>query len=429
MTNTKTTTKREIETKAKNEQRILQSAEKLKSITDNSNNIVNVKAIEIMQRLKETKNVNDTVFVNLCYSLATILIQSKLKSLNGNEKTFNENNVELKKEIAIITNTNGNGLKYDTYIKTLNELYYKEYNQNGDVVIKCKDKKQAQQIEKQLAQLNQFESGLELLQDITVKLFAYINQALEKGIENASDTFLLDSYVITIPHSKVYRNGNIKPVELWQQTTTNHIKELSKEISRYIEHLKQVKETSVCYDALETEIFNEQTNEYETITTYHKVNAISVCDVTDYNGKLVTQTANTQTENLIENILEKANFTRVQAYIFKHHFTNNESMQEIADKLKISLKNVEMQMTRIKAKCVETGLFEKYGLFASDIKTISNAEKSQQIICKDTDNNYICTFESLGKASKTLNISKGCLSECLKGKRKTVKGYIFEYSR
>lgn len=429
MTNTKTTTKREIETKAKNEQRILQSAEKLKSITDNSNNIVNVKAIEIMQRLKETKNVNDTVFVNLCYSLATILIQSKLKSLNGNEKTFNENNVELKKEIAIITNTNGNGLKYDTYIKTLNELYYKEYNQNGDVVIKCKDKKQAQQIEKQLAQLNQFESGLELLQDITVKLFAYINQALEKGIENASDTFLLDSYVITIPHSKVYRNGNTKPAELWQQTTTNHIKELSKEISRYIEHLKQVKETSVCYDALETEIFNEQTNEYETITTYHKVNAISVCDVTDYNGKLVTQTANTQTENLIENILEKANFTRVQAYIFKHHFTNNESMQEIADKLKISLKNVEMQMTRIKAKCVETGLFEKYGLFASDIKTISNAEKSQQIICKDTDNNYICTFESLGKASKTLNISKGCLSECLKGKRKTVKGYIFEYSR
>lgn len=429
MKTTTTTTKRQQQVEKKNKERILQSAEKLQAITSNENNIVNIKAVEIMQRLKQCKDVNDLEFVNSCYSLVTILIQSKLKSLNKNERTYNENNVELKKQITIVTNTNDNGLKYNTYIQELNNLYYSEYNADGDIVVKCKDKKQAQQIEKRIENLNQFESGIDLIQEIILKLFYYINQAIENGLEKTKDTFLLDSYVVTIPHSKVYRNGNEKPVELWQKTTTNHIKELSKEISRYIENLKQVKNNTVCYDAIETEIYNSETNDFETITTYYKVKNISVSDVYDYNGKLFTQTANTQTENLIESILQKANFTRVQAYIFKHHFTNNESLQEIADKLQISVDNVKVQISRIKTKCVKTGLFEKYGLFASDIKTISNTEKSQQIICKDTNGDYICTFESLGKASKTLNISKGCLSECLKGKRKTVKGYIFEYSR
>lgn len=62
-------------------------------------------------------------------------------------------------------------------------------------------------------------------------------------------------------------------------------------------------------------MIENENGEQETITQYKQASILSVVPTCDINGKIITETANETTEHLIENVLEKANFTRNESYI------------------------------------------------------------------------------------------------------------------
>ncbi len=415
--------------KERNEQRLATTKEQIKQATANNESIVNQKAVELSQVLRTTKDKDNAQATHILYTIASILSHSKLNKLNAKETTYNATNVELKNDIAKAIDRNGNGTKYETTVEQLNKLYVVKYNKDGKRLIECTDKRRAQEIEKRLVSLAN-NDGIDIIQDAVLKLWYYIDKAIKKyGIENLTDTILLDTFEKAIPHSKVYRNGEQKPVELWQYRTTNAIKETSIEISRSIEKLKSVKDTEKAYIPIETLIENEN-GEQETITQYKQASILSVVPTCDINGKIITETANETTEHLIENVLEKANFTRNESYIFKWYFVGNKTKEQILEKLNISATSnyFEKTVANIRRKCAVVLCADtKYTI--EDTNRRNNEQKKQKIVCYIAESEQeIATFESIGKASEFLNIDKGNISKCLKGERKTANGYIFKYA-
>lgn len=51
----------------------------------------------------------------------------------------------------------------------------------------------------------------------------------------------------------------------------------------------------------------------------------------------------------------------------------------------------------------------------------------KQIVQKDLNGNVIATFQSIMDAHRTTKIGRQSIQHCLQGKRKTTKGFIFEY--
>lgn len=463
-TNTKTT--KRIETiKANNEKRQQQSKEKIIQTSNNENSIVNKKAMEIVTLLKETKDKNNEQFTKELYNLASILIQSKIKHIN-NEQTNNNNNKEtsnkkgkietdkryrkenqdLKNQVYqlfyhdnknVKTETKDNNrLLYLVYIEQLDNLYITKYNTNGEKSIICTDKESEKNIMKKLTELTRLNNAMDMLQDIVTELWYYIQNELEvinfDYNKLKTDTFnnccLLKEFEIVKLHTTTYRNNQLKPVELWEKTFTNPIKETNKQITRIIDSKKAIKENTIAYQELENTIYNPFTEQIETFKQYKKACKLSIVDTMDNNGKSLAQTADIETIGLIEKILAKANFTRNQAYIFKMYFCDDHSINGISDTLKISDRYIKKEIANIKQKCIDTGIFKQLGYM--DNTPIKKEYTNKKIACYDiTDNEkiFICNFDSIGIASKSLKIDKGNISKVLKGILKQTKGFYFEY--
>lgn len=439
-TNTKTT-KRIEQLKKNNEKRKEKSKEKIIQTINNTESTVNKKAVECVTILKETQDKNSPEFTTCLYQLSSIIIQSKLKNINKDDKKFREETAQLKNELGQLfyhsTDNNNNTPLRNIYLNELNSLYITTYNSNGDRVTKCTDKQKEKKILKDLENLTRLESAEEILQDIVLKLWYYIEKELKLiaydfgklRTETLQECCLLKEFEKVKLHTTTYKNGDVKPVELWEKTFTNPIKESLQEVSRIIDSKKAVKENTIPYDSIETTIYNPLTEEEETIIKYHKIPQIAVVDTLDGNGKQFAQTADKQTLNLIEKISAKANFTNNQTYIFKQYFGNGKSITQLADKMKVQERYIKKELANIKQKAVDTRIFESVGY--TDEKAVDNSKKARKIACYDvTDEQnkiFVCFFESLGKANKSLLIDKGNISKVLKGSRKQVNGFCFEY--
>ena len=435
-TNASKGNKRLENAQARNERRLASTKSQIEQATSNEQSIINIKAIEIMQILKKTKDINNKTVLKDMYLIAIVLCQSKLKRLNSKDSTYNEHNAQLKAEIYHATNNESNGLKYQQLVDALNNLYMTEYDKNGNAITVCTDKKQASDIEKRLAKLTDFDNASDILQSAICKLWQYINKAIEQGLDNIQDSYLLDAFAVVIPSSTIYKNGNKKPCELWQYKYTNAIKETSIEISRQIEKMKAFREQEKVYVPLhELEQAESEYNEQDENgnTRYKQASKLALIPTYDCNGKQITTTSDYATERLINNIIQKANFTKRQLYIFKHYFINQDmSILEISDKLKVTERYIEQEIKKIRVKCVNTKLLAVYGYNASDLDRLNNEQKKQAIICymllENGNTKQIAEFESIGQASKILNISKGNISKVLKNQRKQANGYIFKYA-
>lgn len=429
-------TKRIETIKQNNAKRKEESKNKLLQLTTNADNILNKKAIECISILKDTKNKDNQLFTNSLHQLATIIVQSKLKNINKNNDRYKEEVAQLKKEVTQLTHyshDNYNGLSQrDIYLQQLNDLYITTYNDNGDLIIKCKDNKKEQQILKQLENLSTLDNGEELIQDIKLKLWDYIHKALQDVSYNYSQlstNCLLDCFSIVKMQSIIYRNGHIKPVELWEQVYTNAIKECLKEVSRIVDSKKTIKESTIAYESVETTVYNPFENIEQTYTRYRQVPQIAIVDTMDSNNKPFAQTADIATIGLIDKIITTANFTRNQSYIFKMYICNNCSIVEIADKMQVRTCYIEKEVVKIKQKIIDTGILKEFGY--TNIKPSNKTQIAQKIACYDVTNPqdkiFVANFNSIGEASKTLSVDKGNISKVLKGILKQTKGFYFEY--
>ena len=108
------------------------------------------------------------------------------------------------------------------------------------------------------------------------------------------------------------------------------------------------------------------------------------------------------------------------------------TVTEIADKLKINEKNLEKQVKRVKIKCVDTQLLNRFGYSKQDINGKTNDEKKQLVIAymltENGNKKEFARFNGVGEASRTLGIDKNSIRKVANGKRKTAGGYVFEYA-
>lgn len=416
-TNTSKQTKRQAQAQASNTKRLAITKASIDNATKDNKNIVNVKALETMQALKQYGK-ESRAFTDVSQQLCTILVQTRLKRLYNNENTTNEQHRITKAKISAYMDKNGHGNRVQTAIDELNKLYIVKHNKNGEYITVCTDKQQAQAIEKKIAEYTALgnDGGHDLIYSAYLKLWDYISKV---DISTVSNDYLLQPFETVILKSKVYRNGSPKDASLWQYTTTNIIKEITKEISRQIESERAVRDTAVPYEEVTTEL------DGESIRQYHRTKALYCDTVTDFNGKVATIINNQTTEQFFESIPEKCGLSKMESIVLKLHYLDNMSFDEIADKYQVAQETVIKHNCRLKEKIVKSGIFAKHGL----TEKTDNLQRAKTIYMFTTQGEYITAFESIGQANKTLNISKGCISENLKGKRKTAGGYVFAYTR
>lgn len=425
--NTTTTTKetkRQKKATESNTKRLATTKANIEKATQESETLVNAKAIETMQALKQYGK-ESRQFNNVAQQLCTILVQSKLKRLYNNGKTSSEQQRTLKAKISAYMDKNGNGNKIQTALDELEKLYITRYNQNGEKEIMCTDKKQAQEIEKKIIEYSSIgnNGGHDLVQDALLKLWSYIKKI--EDISTVPENYLLQPFEIPLLHLNYYRkSGQPKPKNLWQYANTNVIKEISKTITQIIDDEKAIKDTF--------EPFEEKTVELDGIAlrTYHKTRAIYCDTVTDFNGKVTTVVNNQTTEQLFESIPEKCNLSKMESVVLKLHYygdSNGKSLsfEQIADKYEVSVESIKKHDARLKDKIVKSGVFAKYGF----TERVNNGQTATAVYMFTIDGDFIQEFESLGVASKALKIDKGSLSKVLNGRRKSVNGCIFKYTR
>lgn len=435
-TSTKTNYEKRIEkAKAQNEKRIEKTKEQIEKVIA-IDTITNQVAKQLIQTIKDTKSKDNEKVTNKLYELATIQICSKIKHINNDKNTYNKNNDELKKDIVMlmldeeyIPNehdkrkyqkeiTFANGIKTMRIIKRIEQQYETKYNKEGKKITVCNDLEIVNDCYDELCKLSMYEKGFDLLHETICKTLYLIDIELQKVNYNYNKldiNILLQPYEEVILHSTTYKNTNEqKPKEFWKYKTTNHLKEISLFISQYITNQKAIRTNEKSYHSLECELNG---------ISYEKYVASDKIAVDD--GE--TQTTNITIQEQIKTIIQKANFTKNQAYIFKWYMCNGKTQEQICHTLKISDSYFKQTVAKIREKIVDTNIFN--GITKEQIQKPNNEQKQMQINCYKVDNgnkDFICCFDSLGLASATLKIDKSNISKVLKGKLQQTKGYIFE---
>lgn len=93
------------------------------------------------------------------------------------------------------------------------------------------------------------------------------------------------------------------------------------------------------------------------------------------------------------------------------------------DKLQINHKNENKLDNQLNNLEWCTAKYNTY--YSNGVERCAKA-KEKPIDQYDLDGNFIATWESIKKASETLNINKSSISQCVRERRKT-HGYIFRY--
>ncbi len=429
------TTKRIAQAKAKSQEQIARTQEQIAKATA-TDNIINQKAREVMQAYL-TNGANSNEYGKKIIELSNIICHCRLNKLLANDTTFrNEFNL-FKNDITISS-------KYFQMLEVLESLYVMKYNNNGDLETICTDKQREKEIYKQIANLTGL-NGCDLVSVCYVSLLDIIDKANKENTLN--ENTLLDTFVVYNLTSKTYRNGTIKPKELWTQKTTNGIREASKQVSRAITSDRAVREQTTLYNAIVSTYANEN-GEQETFTRYRKAPLLSAYEITDINGKQTAIVTNEQRQMDFESIPQRANLTARESYILKwvyegsseqqtHENENGEkvktlfigckTLEQIADEWKVTTQCVEITHQRLLNKLIKSGIFSNIPLAPITRKASEERAVKCYRLNENGEKEYISTFASLHIASEVLNIGRADIRRTIKGERKTAKGLIFEY--
>lgn len=126
----------------------------------------------------------------------------------------------------------------------------------------------------------------------------------------------------------------------------------------------------------------------------------------------------------IDTLSETLNMTQREIKVMQY-FVSGMSVHEIAVKMKTSDSRIADIRKHIQEKYLEKMTIPD----SVKIVTSENVTKiAQKVYVTLIDGTEIGTFDSIGIASKELNVDKSNISKCLKGKIKYTNGYIFKYA-
>ena len=428
-------TKRLKQAQEQTQKAIAKTTEQITTATA-TDSIINQKAVECMtEYIKNGEHSNE--YGKKIIELSTIICHCRLNKLMQSDETFRPEFVTLKNDITISS-------KYFQMLEVLESLYITRYNSNGDLETICTDKAREKEIYKQIANLTGLD-GSDLVSVCNIALLNIVNKAKEN--KTICKTTLLDTFLVYNLTSKTYRNGTVKPKELWTQKATNGIREASAQVTRAITANRAIKEQTALYTAIETTYTNEN-GEQETATRYRKAPLLSAYEITDINGKQTAIVSNEQRKIDFETIPQRANLTARESYILKwvyegfseYQTTENENgekvktlfvgcktLEQIADEWKIEKSTIYTMHRRMLDKLIKSGIFADIPL--EPIKNEQSTEKAVKCyrMTENGEKQYITTYPSIKTASEKLKICRADIRRTIKGERKTAKGLVFEY--
>jgi len=431
MKTTTTTTKREQAAADRNAKREAAALEKLHTVAF-SESATNTAADALVQYVND-HGTNDDEAARLMYALGDIITHNRLNALDRDGKTYHPIHRIIKAGVTA-AQCDGYATRADYIADRLNALIVTEYNADGEAVTKCTDYREENRLLKALADCNELSLGGDLRQ---VAALAILN-VLKQAPRPIPADYLRAPFRVLIPSLSVYRDGTPKPRELWEYTFTNQIKEIGKVIGRALGAERERVDTTKPLEEIYTEIETDE-GEVIPVTTYRAASFLAVSDVYDFNGKVTAQVVDKPTNDLVKRVLSGCNFSKVEAQIFRAMFCTAKpaTFEQIADRLRISVGTVKSHYNRILTKVVASGIIEDANTTtAADLKEKRTA-KPTAVKCyraADCENGnttaaaVLYTFTSVSRAAKVLGLSKGHISEQLKGKRQTVGDFIFRYA-
>ena len=280
----------------------------------------------------------------------TFAVLKKLETASGN-KTI----ADLRRDLARDLN-NADDLAYSIQNATKTE-----YNADGERVIKTADK----DLNKASADLTAetISDASDLLQTALLTIYAETAKIQEKYpyyfwmIDTDGKPFPFMEFPYTVRRLK--RKVWIKTAESvdgWETKETTVIQEVYKAIRREVESNRsmQIASNKYCYIAdLATD---EESGDEETI--YRRLPKYSGLaeETTDYNGKVTAITADKESAETADRLVESLNLSKQQATILQYRMSGY-GRRAIATALGVRDDNIKVQLRRIAEKATASGLF------------------------------------------------------------------------
>lgn len=228
-----------------------------------------------------------------------------------------------------------------------------QYNASGDIVEIVTDKNAFNRYNNMIKLT--LGDGLDLRNDAIVAIQTETAKAMERYNFNLPSCWMETAYTVRRLNRKVW----IKSTDntgAWIDDETTPIKEIYKTVRRSIENNRTVnadpRNTYIYISELVTDTESDTT---ETAYTRYPKYADLGGYVVDFNGKPTTYTADQQTADDIDEIINRFNLSVTQAKILQLRLCGYGN-KSIATYLNISLSSVKTQLRRIQAKAVEIGI-------------------------------------------------------------------------
>lgn len=267
----------------------------------------------------------------------TFAVLKKLESASGN-KTI----ADLRRDLARDLD-NANDLAYSIQNATKTE-----YNADGERVTRVKD----EDLNKASADLTAetISDASDLLQ--TALLTIYAETAMTADL---TADFMEAPYTVRRLKRKIW----IKTAESkngWETVETTAIQEVYKAIRREIESNRSIQIASNKYCYIADLATDEESGEEETI--YRRLPKYSglATETTDYNGKVSAITADNESAETADRLVESLNLSKQQATILQYRLSGY-GYKAIATALGVRSANIQTQCKRIAEKATASGLF------------------------------------------------------------------------
>lgn len=299
------------------------------------------------QRTPQTESDYTQALTDLA-TACTYSVLKKLCNVGGTVTETTKNTTDTAKTIRTLRQSiarDTNNIKRIEYATS--KATALEHNADGELVTVIKNK----DLYNALTQLcsETLSDGIDLINTAIVTIL--------KETDKASDLttdFLETPYTIRRLKRKVYIK-QADSVGGYETTTTTAIQEIYKAIRRDIENNRSIQIASNKYTYLES-IATDTESDTET-TVYRRLPKYSglAYEMTDYNGKITAITADTETVNDTDNIIEKLNLTTKQAKILQLR-QSGYGYKAIATYLGVTQRAVAKTVHAIQTKALAIGL-------------------------------------------------------------------------
>ena len=234
-----------------------------------------------------------------------------------------------------------------------NNAYEYRYNKDGERVLHIKDKDLHKALEKLCAET--MGEGIDLMHEAVISIMTETEKAKDRNNGTLPQNFMEQRYTIRRLKRKVWIKVE-QSADGWETVETSAIQETYKAVRRAVEQSRAVQtDAKNGYTYLSELARDEESGTEETIYRRLPKYADMGGAVCDFNGKETAYTADRQTVQDIDRLVESLNLSKQQAEILKLRMSGY-GYKAIATYFGVKGANIQTQLKRIQEKALAIGL-------------------------------------------------------------------------